>query len=76
MFCGMVLATPNPSANIKRLSYLLILLVSLQVLMGIMNLVLLAPVPLQILHLLGADLLWITLVLLMAEERGAPGQRP
>jgi len=41
-----------------------------------MNLVLLAPVPLQILHLLGADLLWITLILLMAEERGVRGQRP
>ena len=76
MFCGMALATPNPNANLKRLSYALILLVTLQVLMGAMNLVLLAPVPLQILHLLGADLLWITLVLLMAEERGAHEKRP
>ena len=66
-----MLAAPNPSSNLKRLSYALILLVALQVLMGAMNLVLLAPVPLQILHLLGADLLWITLVLSMAEERGA-----
>ncbi len=75
MFCGAVLAAENPSANLKRLSYLLIGLVALQVLMGIMNLVMLAPVPLQILHLLGADLLWITVVLSMAEERGAPGRR-
>jgi heme a synthase len=73
MFCGSVLALPNPSANMKRLSYLLILFVTLQVLMGALNLVLLAPVPLQILHLLGADMLWITLVLLMAEERGSRG---
>ena len=71
MFSGAVLAAPNPSANLKRLSYLLILLVALQVFMGALNLVLLAPLPLQILHLLGADLLWITLVLSMAEERGA-----
>lgn len=76
MFCGMALATPSTSPNLKRLSYLLILLVTLQVMMGAINLVLLAPVPLQILHLLCADLLWITLVLLMAEERGAPAQRP
>ncbi len=70
MFCGSVLAAQNPSANLKKLSYTLIGLVALQVMMGALNLVLLAPVPLQILHLLGADLLWITLVLLMAEQRG------
>jgi cytochrome c oxidase assembly protein subunit 15 len=76
MFCGAVLATEKASANLKRLSYLLMALVALQILMGILNLILLAPVPLQILHLLGADLLWITVVLSMAEQRGAPGGAP
>jgi heme A synthase len=38
-------------------------LVLTQVAVGLLNLVLLAPIPLQILHLLLADLVWITLVL-------------
>ena len=34
---------------------------------GVVNLLLLAPIPMQITHLLLADLLWISLVLLLAE---------
>jgi heme A synthase len=49
--------------TIRRLSNLLIGLTVIQVLAGVMNLVLLAPVWLQLLHLLLADLVWITLVL-------------
>jgi len=70
MFAGSVLASQNPSKNLKQLSYVLIFLLVAQLTMGAMNLVLMAPVPLQIMHLLGADLLWITLALAMAEERG------
>ena len=35
-----------------------------QLVVGLVNLVLLAPIPMQLLHLLTADLLWIALVLL------------
>lgn len=51
----------------QRLSVLLGALVCAQVLLGLVNLALLAPVPLQLLHLLVADLIWIALVLLGAE---------
>jgi heme a synthase len=40
--------------------------VTTQVIAGVLNVVLLAPVWLQLVHLLLADLLWITLVLLTA----------
>lgn len=47
-------------------------LVVTQSLTGAINVTLLAPIPLQIVHLLLADLLWIALVLLAASTRFAP----
>lgn len=44
-------------------------LVAAQTLVGFANVTLLAPIPLQIVHLLLADLLWIALVLLAASSR-------
>lgn len=51
-------------------------LVILQSLLGLINLLLLAPVAAQVLHLLVADLVWIALVLLAADVLGsrAPAQ--
>ncbi len=46
-------------------------LVLVQLGSGLLNLALLAPIPLQIVHLLFADLLWIVLVLLAAAMRPA-----
>jgi heme A synthase len=46
------------------------LLVFVQLAVGLINLGLLAPVALQLLHLLLADLLWITAALLV--DRAAP----
>jgi heme A synthase len=43
-----------------------------QIAAGIINLLLLAPVWIQLLHLLLADLLWIALVLLCASTLAAP----
>jgi heme A synthase len=40
----------------------------LQLTLGALSVVLLAPIWLQIAHLFVADVLWITLVLLMAES--------
>lgn len=47
------------------------LIVFVQLLVGLLNLALLAPVALQLLHLLLADLLWIAAVLLPVHEQRA-----
>jgi len=53
-----------------------VLVVSIaQLCAGAINLALLAPIPLQILHLLLADLLWISLVLLAVEVPAATPSR-
>ncbi len=53
--------------TLRNLSVALIVVVVAQLSVGVVNLVLMAPVPLQLLHLLLADLLWITFVLLAVE---------
>ena len=50
----------------RKLSALVLILLAAQYLLGILDVVLLAPVWLQIGHLLGADLLWAALVVLVA----------
>jgi heme a synthase len=51
----------------SRLSWLVAGLLGLQFVLGIADVVLLAPTWIQIVHLLGADLYWIALVCLAAE---------
>jgi heme A synthase len=60
------LGSPVSSAA-RRLAHWLVALVAVQFLLGVLNLILLAPLGMQLLHLLTADLAWITLVLLSAE---------
>lgn len=48
----------------KRAGIVLAGLVALQICLGLLNVLLLTPVWVQLLHLLNADLIWITLVLL------------
>ena len=55
----------STAAN-RGLSFGLIGLLALQYGLGVADIALLAPVSLQMLHLLGADLLWIALVVLTA----------
>ncbi len=50
-------------------------LVVAQMLVGLVNIGLLAPIPLQLLHLLLADLLWLAVLLLVATARRAPEAR-
>lgn len=57
------LITPAPPAA-KRAAGVLAGLVGLQFCLGLLNVLLLTPVWVQVLHLLNADLLWIALVLL------------
>lgn len=59
------------SAAARRLARFLLVLVAVQVALGVLNLALLAPLATQVLHLLAADLVWITLVLLAAEVLAA-----
>ena len=59
------------SLRVRRMSWGLVGIVTLQVGAGLLDVLLLAPVWLQLLHLLLADLTWIALVLLIAETQAA-----
>ena len=50
----------------RSLSALVLILLAVQYLLGLLDVILLAPVWLQIVHLLGADVLWAALVVLAA----------
>jgi heme A synthase len=75
---GRLAAAWRPSVATRRLSWALGALFGAQLLVGIVNVVLLAPIFMQILHLLMADLVWLALVLAAAaalteqEGRHAP----
>jgi len=67
--------TTNPDRpKGRRLGLNLAGLVVAQWFLGLTNLVLLAPTPLQIGHLLVADLIWITLILVLAEGGVQPAR--
>ncbi len=60
----------------RRRAQLLAGLIGLQIVLGVADVLALAPIYLQVLHLLGADLLWIALVILASEvlsRRHDPG---
>ncbi len=50
-----------------NLAHLVVILLAIQFTLGIADVVLLAPAWMQLVHLLGADLYWVTLVVLAAE---------
>jgi heme A synthase len=64
LFYAVSAASRRP--DVGRRAWSLIALLGAQIAAGLLNLLLLAPVWMQIVHLLLADLLWITLVLLCA----------
>jgi heme a synthase len=66
------IAARRPSPAVKRLSLALGGLVAAQIALGFLNLALLAPVAMQLVHLLVADLVWIAFVLLSAAALGEP----
>ena len=57
--------TPDPTR--AKLARLLLLILGFQFLLGIADVLLLAPAWMQLIHLLGADLYWVVLILLSAE---------
>lgn len=63
---GGVLSRLRPSADVKRGAVLLAVAYALQLGAGLVNLVLLAPVAMQLVHLLLADAVWILMVRLGA----------
>ncbi|WP_242343682.1 COX15/CtaA family protein [Anaeromyxobacter terrae] len=63
----------RPDARVRRAALGLVGLVAVELLAGVVNVALAAPVWLQLVHLLLADLIWIALVLLAAASL-APGR--
>jgi heme A synthase len=62
----------RPTLRVRRSSSVVIALVFTQLGAGLLNLALLAPVWLQLVHLLLADLVWIALVILTASTLAQP----
>jgi heme A synthase len=60
---ALLLGTPA-----ARAATAVIIVVVVQLMAGMLNLALLAPLPMQLTHLLIADLVWIAVVLLMLES--------
>ncbi len=65
-----IVARVRPQTETKRLASLLISLVLSQLALGALNVWLLAPIPMQLIHLFLADLLWMALVVLAASALG------
>jgi heme A synthase len=63
---GQILSRQRPSNGTRLGATLLLLLFLVQLGVGSINLAMLAPITLQIIHLLMADLVWVALVLLCA----------
>jgi heme A synthase len=69
---GRLAAAWRPSVATRRLSWALVALFGAQLLIGVVNVALLAPIFMQIIHLFMADLVWVALVLAAAAALGAP----
>ena len=63
---GRAIAAARPGGNTRRLARALIVTVVVQLVAGFVNLLLLVPVWMQIVHLLLADVMWIAAILLAA----------
>jgi heme A synthase len=58
----------NPKKTPRKVGYILGVLILAQWAAGLINVLLLAPIPMQITHLLIADTIWVTYVLLIASS--------
>ncbi len=66
LFLARYIRSRNDNIHSRRLGHALIILVLVQWTAGLANVLLLAPVPMQIIHLFIADSIWILLVLFSA----------
>ncbi len=65
----------RPDARVRRAAIAIAGLVAVEIVAGVSNVLLLAPIWLQIVHLLLADLLWLGLVLLASATLAPGGER-
>jgi heme A synthase len=70
-YVAMLLPSYRPSNGVRRASVALAVSVALQLFAGVLNVFLSAPGPLQVVHLLIANLVWISLILAAAALRQA-----
>ncbi|HSN77090.1 MAG TPA: COX15/CtaA family protein [Anaerolineae bacterium] len=75
LFLTRVLRSQESDPTVLKLSRLLAIVVVVQLAAGFVNVLLLAPVWMQIVHLLLADLVWLSLVLLSASVAAVPVPR-
>jgi protoheme IX farnesyltransferase len=68
---GGMIAHFRPSEEVKRYAKVLTVIFLSQIIVGFVNLALLAPIWMQLIHLLVADMLWVTLVLMAASAFAA-----
>jgi heme A synthase len=76
VIAAQIVARRRPTQGTKVASALLILLFLAQLGVGTINIALLVPVSLQLIHLLMADLVWIALVLLAASALAQEAPEP
>ncbi|MBV9786730.1 MAG: COX15/CtaA family protein [Chloroflexi bacterium] len=66
VFAASCISVLRPDAQTKRFARGIVVLFLIQLGVGALNVFLLAPIPMQLVHLLLADFVWITLILLSA----------
>jgi heme a synthase len=76
LYAQSAIASRQPAPAVRRAGSALTALILAQIGLGFCNLALLAPVWLQIIHLLVADLIWVTFVWLSAAALGEQAPRP
>lgn len=69
-----LLMTRRPTPDTQRWGRTLMVIFGVQFVLGAINVALKAPVWMQVLHLLAADLLWISLILLTASALATVGE--
>jgi heme A synthase len=74
LFYTVSAATRHSGSTIGTAGWTAATLILAQWIAGMLNVLLLAPIPLQLIHLLLADLLWIMLVVLGARQLAVPAQ--
>jgi heme a synthase len=67
VFISWNMTNKNSSSLLKKLTLLITIIFSIQIITGFINIVLLAPVWMQILHLLIADMAWVFCVLFSSQ---------
>jgi heme A synthase len=76
LFAASRLRALRPGRRTARLASVASMLLVVQLLVGVFNVALLAPIGMQIIHLLVADAVWLSLVLLAASGLGVEAEAP